>query len=85
MGGCFWTPPVPMLASHGHLAFARGPYLAVVNASPHPFRQDFPLHGVFPRGGRAVDLLSGEVCTPQGGRLCGPVLPPFSLALWREA
>ena len=79
------APYLRIYAQDGHLAFARGPHLAVVNASPHPFRQDFPLHGVFPRGGRAVDLLSGEVCTPQGGRLCGPVLPPFSLAPWREA
>ncbi len=71
-------------AQDGHLAFTRGPYLVVVNATPHPFRQDFPLHGALPRGAQAVDLLSGSLCTPMGGRLCGPELPPFSLAVWVE-
>ena len=71
-------------AQDRHLAFARGPYLAVVNASDRPFRQDLPLHGVFPRGGEALDLLSGARAQLQGGRLLGPELPPFALALWQE-
>ncbi|WP_337844341.1 glycoside hydrolase family 13 protein [Thermus sp.] len=79
------TPYARIYAQDGHLAFARGPYLVVVNATERPFLQDFPLHGHFPRGGKAVDLLSEAVCFPQGGRLCGPELPPFSLAVWQEA
>lgn len=73
-----------LYAVDGHLAFTRGPYLVVVNASSEPFRQDFPVHGALPRGAQAVDLLSGQTCTPTGGRLCGPELPPFSLAIWIE-
>lgn len=79
------APYARVYAQDGHLAFARGPYLVVVNATERPFLQDFPLHGHFPRGGKAVDLLPGAVCFPQGGRLCGPELPPFSLAVWQEA
>ncbi|GAA6739974.1 glycoside hydrolase family 13 protein [Thermus oshimai] len=78
------APYTRIYAQDGHLAFARGPYLVVVNATDRPFLQDLPLHGHFPRGGAAVDLLSGAVCHPQGGRLCGPELPPFSLAVWQE-
>lgn len=78
------APYLRIYAQDGHLAFARGPYLAVVNASPHPFRQDFPLHGVFPRGEGRWTSSPGRSARPRG-RLCGPVLPPFSLALWREA
>lgn len=78
------APYQRVYAADGHLAFTRGPYLVVVNASPEPFRQDFPLHGALPRGAQAVDLLSGKTCTPAGGRLCGPELPPFSVAIWVE-
>ena len=78
------APYTRIYAVDGHLAFTRGPYLVVVNATPFPFRQDFPLHGALPRGSQAVDLLSGAVCTPMGGRLCGPELPPFSVAVWVE-
>ena len=78
------APYTRIYAVGGHLAFTRGPYLVVVNATPFPFRQDFPLHGALPRGAQAVDLLSGAVCTPMGGRLCGPELHPFSVAVWVE-
>lgn len=78
------APYQRVYAADGHLAFTRGPYLVVVNAASEPFRQDFPLHGALPRGAQAVDLLSGKTCTPAGGRLCGPELPPFSVAIWVE-
>lgn len=71
-------------AADGHLAFARGRLLAVVNATREAYPQDLPLHGLWPRGGEAEDLLSGARARVEGGRLKAPPLPPFEAALWRE-
>ncbi|MGQ9692325.1 MAG: glycoside hydrolase family 13 protein [Thermaceae bacterium] len=66
------------------LAFARGRLLVVVNACAEPFLQNLPLHGLWPRGGEAEEVLSGAKAKVEGGRLHGPPLPPFEVAIWRE-
>lgn len=61
------APYLRIYAQDGHLAFARGPYLAVVNASPHPFRQDFPCTGSSPGGKGGGPPLRGGLHAPGGG------------------
>ncbi len=78
------APYQRVYAAHGHLAFARGRLLVVANATPEPCPQDLPLHGLWPRGGEAEDLLSGARAKVEGGRLHGPPLPPLEVAVWRE-
>lgn len=78
------APYQRIYAADGHLAFARGRLLVVVNATPEACPQDLPLHGLWPRGGEAEDLLSGARARVEGGRLKAPPLPPFEAALWRE-
>ncbi|RIH88608.1 Neopullulanase [Meiothermus luteus] len=71
----------------GHLAFARShgteSVVVAVNAAPEPWRAQIPLHGIWSRGERAVDLVSGREGRCVGGYLEGGGLEPFSLAVWR--
>ncbi len=71
----------------GHLAFARVSeqerVVITINASSEPWRVHIPLHGVWPRGERAVDLLSGQEGRCAGGNLEDGLLEPFSLAVWQ--
>jgi len=70
-----------------HLAFARiheqSSVVVTINASPEAWRIHIPLHGVWPRGEQAVDLLSGKEGKCVGGNLEDGILEPFSLAVWQ--
>lgn len=76
-----------LYAQDGHLAFARtlerSGVVVTINASPAPWRINIPLHGLWPRGERAVDLLSGKTGHCLGGHLVDGVLEPFTLAVWQ--
>lgn len=76
-----------LYAQDGHLAFARTleqfGVVVTINASPDPWRINIPLHGLWPRGERAVDLLSGKTGHCLGGLLVDGVLEPFTLAVWQ--
>ncbi|GIW37745.1 MAG: pullulanase [Meiothermus sp.] len=76
-----------LYAQDSHLAFARthgqSSVVVTVNASPEPWRISVPLHGLWPRGEQAVDLLSGKAGRCAGGYLEDGILEPFSLAVWQ--
>jgi glycosidase len=71
----------------GHLAFARthqdASVVVTINASPESWRINIPLHGIWPRGEQAIDLVSGNEGRCVGGNLEDGILPPFSLAVWQ--
>ncbi|MER3445114.1 MAG: pullulanase [Meiothermus sp.] len=75
-----------LYAQDRRLAFARVEgeegVVVTVNASEEPWPVLIPLHGVWPRGEVAVELLSGAEVTCQGGSLQGYTQGPFSLAVW---
>ncbi len=76
-----------LYAQDAHLAFARtlelSSLVVTINASPEPWRINIPLHGLWPRGERALDLLSGKTGRCVGGNLEDGILEPFTLAVWR--
>lgn len=76
-----------LYAQDRHLAFARAKgeqgVVITVNASDEPWRVMVPLHGVWPRGELAVELLSGSEVFCYGGSLQGYTQGPFSLAVWQ--
>jgi glycosidase len=76
------------LYAHGsHLAFARTfehtSLVVTINAACEPWRVSIPLHGLWPRGEQAIDLLSGKTGCCVGGYLEDGVVEPFSLAVWQ--
>jgi glycosidase len=76
-----------LYAQDRHLAFARVEgeqgVVVTVNASDEPWPVMIPLHGVWPRGERAVESLSGNEMFCYGGSLQGYTQPPFSLGVWQ--
>jgi glycosidase len=76
-----------LYAQDAHLAFARtlesSSVVVTINASSEPWRINIPLHGLWPRGEQATDLLSGKSGRCVGGYLEDGVLEPFSLAVWQ--
>lgn len=76
-----------LYAQDSHLAFARihgqSSVVVTVNASPEPWRISVPLHGLWPRGEQATDLLSGKKGQCVGGYLKDGVLEPFTLSVWQ--
>lgn len=76
-----------LYAQDAHLAFARtleqSSVVVTVNASSEPWRINIPLHGLWPRGEQAIDLLSGKPGRCVRGYLEDGILEPFSLAVWQ--
>jgi glycosidase len=76
-----------LYAQDAHLAFARtleqSSVVVTINASSESWRINIPLHGLWPRGEQAIDLLSGKTGRNVGGYLEDGILEPFSLAVWQ--
>jgi cyclomaltodextrinase / maltogenic alpha-amylase / neopullulanase len=74
-------------AQDNHLAFARThqeqSLVVAINASSQPWKVHFPLHGTWPRGTNAIELLSGRKDACVAGNLEAAVLEPLSLGIWQ--
>jgi len=76
-----------LYAHDGHLAFARvegeSCLVVTINASDKPWQINFPIHGLWPRGERVVELLSGREGRCHAGHLENGSLDPLSLGIWQ--